>query len=143
MTAQRPAFCGPLRTRRLETAWNGSPEAQLALGPLTPGVQSPEYARGLGRDRFAFRRDRFAVALRDLSRPPNDVGRTDYVLGRRRRLLDQAKPSCFSWSAETVGRLRTSRVTLRLAGPLPSAIASMMRGRCRVYRTKYGRQGVG
>jgi hypothetical protein len=46
----------------------------------------------------------------------------------RRRVSDQAKPSCFSCSAQTVGRLRASRVTVRSAGARPSAIATMMRG---------------
>jgi hypothetical protein len=94
----------------LETAWNGSPEAQLAVRSLTPNFQSPEFARGLGRDRFAFRADRFAIASRTVQAADwrradvlcawakNDAGRTDCALGPRRLLLDQANPSCALWA---------------------------------------------
>jgi hypothetical protein len=53
------AFAGA----EMETAWNGSPEAQLAVGSLTSNFRSPEYAHGLGRDRFAFRADRFGCCI--------------------------------------------------------------------------------
>ena len=60
-SVQWPAFRGPLRRRRLETARIGSSGAQLAVRSLTSNFQSPEFARGLGRNRFAFSADRFAL----------------------------------------------------------------------------------
>jgi segregation and condensation protein B len=84
---------------------------------------------GLGRDRFAVRGPRRRFAL---LRGPHPGRRTKPALRTTvwsdRGGLDQANPSCFSWSAQTVGRERTSRVTVRSAGARPSAIAWMMRG---------------
>ena len=98
-------------------------------GSVTPNFQSPDFSRGLGQLRFASRSDCFIIAFEETYvGPPNDAGRTDCCALARRRLPDQANPSCFSWSAQTVGRLRTSLVTVRSAGARPSAIASMMRG---------------
>ena len=107
---QSPVFCGPLRARRLETAWNGSPDAQLAGRSLTSNFQSPEFARVLCRYRFALAQVGSYLLLRPAG-VRNHAGRTVRAPLLRRHLLVQANPSCFSWSAQTVGRLRTSRVT--------------------------------
>jgi hypothetical protein len=44
------------------------------------------------------------------------------------QIFGSGEPELLSCSAQTIGRLRTSRVTVRSAGARPSAIASMMRG---------------
>ena len=53
---------------------------------------------------------------------------TDCIRAVTTARVVQANPSCFSWSAQTIGRLRARRVTVSSAGARPSAIASMMRG---------------
>jgi hypothetical protein len=45
--AQRPAFRGPLRARRLETGRNAYPEAHLAARSLTSDFESPDFAHRL------------------------------------------------------------------------------------------------
>jgi hypothetical protein len=126
-STQRPAFRGALRTRRLETRlewvyWSpiGSPVSNLEF-PISGISSAPR------RDRFAFRADRFAIASTTLS-SPRMTRAVAFELARRPRVWAQANPSWVSWSAQTVGRLRTRRVTVRSAGARPSAMASMMRG---------------
>ena len=87
-----------------------SARGQLAGRSLTSNFQSPEFARVLCRYRFALAQVGSYLRLRPAG-VRNHAGRTARALLLRRHLLVQANPSCFSWSAQTVGRLRTSRVT--------------------------------
>jgi hypothetical protein len=102
---------------------NGVYGGENGAGSLTSIFQSPEFAGRRGRERFAFRADRFAFGLTNWRRR-----RTADCSWTSVRIVGSGEPELLFLLAQTIGRPRTSRVMVRSAGAQPSAIASMMRG---------------
>lgn len=125
----RPAFCGALRGRRLETGRQRVFSPDFGRRSAMPNFQSPESAPA-GRPR----------PVRDLRRPvrdgtpaPEGWGTVRPLPGAfwiclRRKRAGQPPRINDSCAAQASGRARASLETVRPAGARPSAIASTMRG---------------
>jgi hypothetical protein len=119
--AESPAFCGPLRARRLETDGTCRAIAILRARSLMPIFQSPEFARTPAETGLRSGCDGTAVTAAEGRRDSRALGvllPCSDCAG-----LGQTMPSCSSCLAQDSGRFRASQVTVRSAGARPSAMA--------------------
>jgi hypothetical protein len=118
--AQSPAFCGPLRTRRVETDGTGRVAPVLSARSPMPIFQSPEFASGCARPARA---GSHAAGLRVRSADATRACSRFRCFARAGGEPDQPRPSCSSGSVQGSGRFRVSCVTAMSAGARPSAMA--------------------
>jgi hypothetical protein len=106
---QSPAFCGPLRTRRLETDGTGRVAAVLSARSPMPIFQSPEFASGCARPARA---GSHAAGLTARSADATRAFSRFRCFARAGGEPDQPRPSCSSCSVQGSGRFRVSCVTV-------------------------------
>ena len=107
--AQSPAFCGPLRTRRLETDGTGRVAAVLSARSPMPIFQSPEFASGRARPARA---GSHAAGLTARSADATRACARFRCFGRAGGEPDQPRPNCSSCSVQGSRRFRVSCVTV-------------------------------